>query len=111
MFKNKTTIILWMSEFIDILIKCKNDLSVSFILPKCNCSNLKWHSVVCLAPKCLYVCLTMYALDELMAGVLGGSPVRSGAGDHSAPGQFEVVLGSAGLKHKVPFRSGEHGGQ
>lgn len=53
----------------------------------------------------------MYALDELMAGVLGGSPVRSGAGDHSAPGQFEVVLGSAGLKHKVPFRSGEHGGQ
>lgn len=60
-----------MSEFIDILIKCKNDLSVSFILPKCNCSNLKWLSVVCLAPKCLYVCLTMYALDELMAGVLG----------------------------------------
>lgn len=64
-------IILWMSEFIDIPIKCKNDLSVSFILPKFNCSNLKWHSVVCLAPKCLYVCLTMYALDELMAGVLG----------------------------------------
>lgn len=41
----------------------------------------------------------------------GGSPARSGAGDHSAPGQFEVVLGSAGLKHKVPFRSGEHGDQ
>ena len=38
-----------------------------------HCSNSKWYSIVCMAPTCLYACLTTmgHATNEMTDGVLG----------------------------------------
>ncbi len=53
--------------------KWKNDAAGLSILLTFHCSNLKWYSFICMAPACLYACLTAsgHAPKETKYGVLG----------------------------------------